>query len=247
MKAPALILATLALFASDAHERFSVTSWLADHIDGLIDTIGGYLGKDAERRRELDRKRARTVPKGAKPEVIIRRSGVTSSGDPYFADGIQYNGQRITMHDPPSRAIKVFGPAFRVHHSRHVWDDLGISMHIGHRRNSVTRDAYIASISIELNPPRAGAIADEASPSQNFRGYLSLDGSGIDHETRIWEIRALADRSGLEGAHPYIVCLQRQTVCEVQSYSSEHSGNVWFWTDSDHANGKIYSVTYTYE
>lgn len=250
MKAPALILAALVLFASDAHARPSATSWVVHQIDSLVDKIGGYLNRDAERRRELDRQRARIVPKGAQPEVIIRRTGIGASGDPYFADGILYNGQRITVNDPPSHAIKLFGPGFRVHHNYHVWDSLGISISTETRsdgRNNEPREVYIASISIKLNPPPSGGAADEAAPLQYFRGYLSLDGAGIDRRTKIWELRALADRSGLRGAHPYIICLQRQTVCEFMNHSSESRDNVWFWTDKDHANGKIYSVTYTYE
>lgn len=250
LNAPALILAALALFASDAHARPSATSWVVDHIDSLVDKIGGYLDKDAERRRELDKRRARIVPKGNQPEVIIRRTGIGASGDPSFADGILYNGQRITVTDPPSHAIKVFGPDFRVHQNHHVWDSLGISMSTETRsdgRNTKPREDYIASISIELNPPPSGQVAHEASPSQYFRGYLSLDGAGIDRMTKIWELRALADRSGLRGAHPYIICLERQTVCEFMNHSSESRDNVWFWTDKDHANGKIYSVTYRYE
>lgn len=114
-------------------------------------------------------------------------------------------------------------------------------------RNNEPKEYYIRSISIKPNPPPSGEASDEASPSQHFRGYLSLDGAGIDRKTKIWELRALADRSGLRGAHPYIICLQRQTVCEFMNHSSESRDNVWFWTDKDHANGKIYSVTYTYE
>lgn len=249
MKVPALIVAALVLFATPAHAGPSTTSWVVHHIDSVLDKLGGYLDDAAERRRELDRQRARIAPKGAKPEVIIRRTGIGSSGNPYFADGILYNGQRITTSDPPARAIEVFGPEFRVYENHRIWDKLGIAMYVetpSQFVNGKPKPYYIKSISIELNPPPPGEPASPVEPSHYFSGHLDLDGAGIDRKTKIWEVRALADRSGLAGGHPYIICMQSRTACEVPSLGDQRSDEVSFWTDKDHANGRIYYVTYSF-
>lgn len=220
-----------------------------DYMDSFIDKLNKYLDEKANERRKLDIARARIVPKGAKPDVIIRRTGI-SSRNPYFADGILYNGQRITITDPPSRAIEVFGADFRVYQSRHVWDELGITMYTETPTqflNNKPQPDYIQSISIELNPPPPGELVSPAEPAHYFSGYLELDGAGIDNETKIWEVRALVDRSGLAGGHPYIFCRQSETSCQVQTNGDERTDYVSFWTDKDDANGKIYSVTYRFE
>lgn len=247
-----LMLLTLALtcFANYAHAETSTTPSLVDYLDRLTDKFDNYLDERAVQRRQLERARARIVPKGAKPEVTIRRTGISSSKDPYFADGILYNGQSITITDPPSRAIEVLGPNFRIHQGHHIWDNLGISVNIDTPSQSFNNEPepdYIASITIELNPPPPGEPASPAEPAHYFSGYLDLDGASIDSETTIWEVRALVDRSGLAGGHPYIFCRQSETSCQVQTYGDERTDYVSFWTDKDHANGKIYSVTYSFE
>lgn len=216
----------------------------------LSEKLENYIDESLTRRRQLDATRARIVPKNSKPEVIIRRTGIGSSGNPYFADGILYNGQRITITDTPARAIEVFGPDFRVYQSHHIWDNLGISMYVDTPSqffNNKPKPDYIQSISIELNPPPPGEPISPTQPSHYFSGHLDLDGAGIDSKTKIWEVRALADRSGLSGGHPYIICIQSRTTCKIQAYGEERSDEVSFWTDKDHANGKIYSVTYAFE
>jgi hypothetical protein len=98
-----------------------------------------------------------------------------------------------------------------------------------------------------LNPPPPGEPASPAEPAHYFSGYLDLDGASIDSDTKIWEVRALVDRSGLAGGHPYIFCRQSETSCQVQTYGDDRTDYVSFWTDKDHANGKIYSLTYRFE
>ncbi|WP_146120508.1 MULTISPECIES: hypothetical protein [Pseudomonas] len=248
MKPSLLLSISLLAVMSAAHADIPLA--LNKFASQLSENFENYINESLTRRRQHDAARARIVPKGAKPEVIIRRTGIESSGNPYFADGILYNGQRITITDTPARAIEVFGPDFRVYQSRHIWDNLGISMHVAtpsQSFNNKPKPKYIKSISIDLNPPPPGEPISPTEPSHYFSGHLDLDGAGIDSKTKIWEVRALADRSGLSGGHPYIICIQSRTVCEVQSLGDERSDEVSFWTDKDHANGKIYSVTYMYE
>lgn len=250
MKLIFLVTVFLASPAFFAHAKEANPISPIKYVDSFFEELNNYFDEDANERRKLDIARARVVPKGAEPEVIIRRSGISSSTDPYFSDGILYNGQRITITDPPSRAIEVFGPDFRIYQNHHVWDNLGIRMYVStpsQTYNNKPKPDYIQSISIELNPPPPGKPVSPAEPSHYFSGYLDLDGAGIDSETKIWEVRALVDRSGLAGGHPYIFCKQSITICKIQTYGDERTDYVSFWTDKDHANGKIYSVTYRFE
>lgn len=259
MKTLSFIALLLTGFVNFAQAETSTTPSLGEHLNSLHKKFRNYLNEDAERRRNIDKAQARVVVPGAKPEIIIRRSGIGSNRYPYFADGILFNGQRITTGDLIPRAIELFGNDFRTRDSFYTWDSLGISVHTyipnavfeARTQNieSLLKDPKakrIRSISINLNPTPQGMPTSPSKPSHTFSGYLDLDGAGIDSDTKIWEVRALVDRTGLAGAAPYIICIEGRLICQVQSFGSERSDEVSFWTDKDHANGKIYSVTYSF-
>lgn len=216
---------------------------------GLGDKYRDYKDNAAEEERERARKRAHVVPKGAKPQVVIERRGITSDGDPYFTNGIRFNGKRIKNGAPLSRAVEVFGPNFRTYHGSHYWDQLGISVHMGvpaQAKSGKPRPEYIKFISIQLNSPSNGTTPPPSEPARSFSGYLSLDGAGIGRNSRLWEVNALADRKGLRGVHPYITCSKEQTLCQIESYGQELSDKVSFWTDEEHDWGTVYSLDYSF-
>lgn len=248
MKALYLIIAILGIYATTSFADAPLTSAAGEYVSEFWRKYGIWLNKTANERRQEARERARVVSKGATPVVSIRRTGIDPYGNPYFADGILFNGQRITINDPPSRALEVFGPKFRTYRSHYIWDHLGIELYTsapGYGPNPYTK--LIHTISIHLNPTTEGAIGKPIEPKQRFTGYLDLDEAGIDRDSKIWEVRALADRTGLAGAHVYITCNDKRPICKVPSFGKERSDKVFFWTDMDHDNGKIYSVNYTFK
>lgn len=248
MKAIQFIVAILGIHASTAFADNLLASSAKEHLLGLLHNFESWLDGRASERRQKDREHARVVPIGAKPEVSIRRSGIGSAKYPYFADGILFNGQRITIDDPPSRALEVFGYDFRTYQNHYIWDQLGIEMYTyapGYGPKPYTK--VIHTISIHLNPITEEGIRKPTKPKRGFTGYLDLDAAGINHDSKIWEIRALADRTGLAGANPYIICEVSRPICKIEHYGRERSDEVYFLTDIDHDNGKIYSVNYTFK
>lgn len=216
---------------------------------GLADKYRAYKDNAANEEREKARKRARIVPKGAKPVVMIERRGITSDKDPYFSNGIRFNGKHIKNGAPLSRAVEVLGPDFRTYHGTHYWDELGISVHTNaapQPKSGKPRAEYVKYISIHLNSPSHGTTPPPSEPSRSFSGYLSLDGAGIDKHSRLWEVDALANRKGLPATQPYITCSKEQTLCQIESYGKEHSDKVSFWTDEEHDWGTVYSLEYSF-
>lgn len=248
MKALHFMAAVLGVYTTTAFADAPPVSPAREYTRDLLHKFDSWLDRNANERRQKARERARIVPKGATPEVSIRRTGVEPRGYPYFADGILFNGQRITINDSPSRALEVFGSEFRTYNNHYIWDHLGIEMYTyapGYGPNPYTK--VIHTISIHLNTTSEGVITDRTEPKQSFKGYLELDGAGIDRDSKLWEVRALVDRSGLADAHAYITCNDKRPVCKVPSFGKERSDEVHFWTDMDHANGKIYSVNYSFK
>lgn len=249
MKLTYFIAAIFFLKVELAHAEDTFGSLAMDYFFKTIDIVAKPIDDRAEQRRQDARKRARIVPRGARPEIVIRRTGIGSFGDAYFADGILFNGQRITINDPPSRAIEVFGNDFRVHKGIHIWDKIGISMYTttpSQHRNGKPQNRYISTISIILNPTPEDMPNDPSNPSQFFSGYLELDGAGIDKNTKIWEVRALHDRTGLRPITPYLMCHRTLPFCDVEVRGKERSDRVSFYTDPDQENGKIYFLTYLF-
>lgn len=238
-----------------AHAEESKVPSLNEYMGEIVDKFDNYLDESADQRRQVDIKRARIVPKGAKPEIIIRRSGIGNSGNPYFSDGILFDGKRIQSNDSLSRAIEVFGHNFRTRKNVHIWDRLGVAIlsylpnHLlDTRTNEIEKLIHnpearkIKSIIITLNSRSSQELT---KPKYPFEGYLELDGAGIDNSTRIWEIRALTDRSDLTGAHPYIICNRERPSCKVDNLGEKRSDDVEFYTDEDQENGKIYAIVFS--
>ncbi|MDD1969304.1 hypothetical protein NPS29_28595 [Pseudomonas putida] len=192
----------------------------------LLQRTWGALNEKLDRKLnewgDIDRaeavKHARIVPRGAQPEIIIRRSGVNKYGDPVFAGGFSFNGKFFTPGDTLRKAIEIFGPEYhKTVDGDHEWRKLGIQVNSSWPGNKAfdpmgqEEDERIDAIYIRLNI-EAGF---PNIPQYLFSGHLELDEVGIDAKTTIRDIRALASRDGLEGAHGYVYCIRGRAVCEV--------------------------------
>lgn len=153
---------------------------------------------------------ARIVPRGASPEIVIQR------------DQISVNGKGLKLGESLDKWIKALptepvcdrgGPRVLCN-----WHTLGIQVLTDRQRNEVVVEVgiYVALESNEMwkyftRTPDGRPIEPPTDwkPKNAFKGYLELDGFGIDATTKFWEIRKSADpkrhlRCGLsECSHPH--------------------------------------------
>jgi hypothetical protein len=184
---------------------------------------------DAHRAREIPI--ARIVPRGAQPEIIMRRSSLDEFGNPRFLNGVSIDGQILKPGDTMQDAVNALGPNFR---GKWEWDNLGITMTSFIPQSRMTdrradhRDELIEAIHINLNKnPHPEALRQRPN-RKLFSGYLELDGVGIDSSTTIRDIRALANRDDLRGSHGYIYCIKEYSECHVGQVPASSGIEVYF-------------------
>lgn len=130
--------------------------------------------------------RPRQIPRGAKPEIIIK-------GTQIFIDG-----KNISIGLPIDiwkKTIPGHARCISLRKSiRCDWDVLGITV--------MTDGDMVDVFTLHFNKADWGPYAEELPdgtpirpsldhrPAQTFPGYFEFDGYGIDSKTRFWEIRA---------------------------------------------------------
>jgi hypothetical protein len=212
----AMLASALLLVCSLAHAGIS------EHLDRALQWSGNQLNRWGDEDREKARNQARSAPRGAEPQVLIRRSGVDEFGDPRFANGFTIAGQTLKSGDTLQRALDVLGPSSRKgYNGTQIWDALGITVqsewpHI-HDFNPADKreDQPITWVYLHLNASGSAVLDAGDTPAKLFSGYLELDQVGIDSKTTLKDIRTLADREGLRGAHAYLYCSQGRTDCYI--------------------------------
>jgi hypothetical protein len=212
----AMIASALLLICTLAHAGIS------EQLDRALQWSGNLLNRWGDEDREKARSQARSAPRGTEPQVLIHRSGVDEFGDPRFANGFTFAGQTLKPGDTLQRALDVLGPNSRKgYNGTRVWDALGITVqsewpHV-HEFNPTDKheDQPITWVYLHLNNSGPAVLDARDTPAMPFTGYLELDQAGIDDKTTLKDIRALADREGLQGAHAYLYCSQGQADCYV--------------------------------
>jgi hypothetical protein len=132
----------------------------------------------------------RIVPKGAKPEIIIKGTN------------IWIDGQLVAIGDPLDVWKKALPPGGRCESDKNgttcFWDRLGIALDAT-RQDFTKVDGFGIYMDVDLPPPwyrSYGATpgsSDSYLPRHSFRGYLELDGFGIDWQTKFWELEQSVD------------------------------------------------------
>lgn len=195
---------------------------ISERIDQAMQWTGDRLNRWGDEDRAQARGQARSAPRGAQPQVLIQRSGVDEFGDPRFANGFTFAGHVLKPGHSLQRAIDVLGPDSRQGlNGTRIWDSLGITVqsqwpHV-HDFNPADKveDQPITWVYLHLNNTGPAVLDIRDSPARPFPGYLELDQVGIDAMTTLKDIRTLADRTGLQGAHAYVYCSHGQTDCYV--------------------------------
>jgi hypothetical protein len=143
----------------------------------------------------------RVVPKGAKPEIIITYDGlITFDGKPL----------RLGEHIDKWRAVLPKDVVCRSNVAiRCYWDKLGLKIITDEKEAKV-----VMQIDIHINSERVEPwmLPDTPSyktkPNETFKGYLEIDGYGIDNDTRFSELRSGVDArraldcGSLDCSHP---------------------------------------------
>jgi hypothetical protein len=130
----------------------------------------------------------RIVPRGAKPEIIVK-------GDQLFIEG-----KHVAIGQPLEIWKQAIRGAPRCDDTLNLscdWDDLGLTL--------LTEGGVVKQIEVYFNLEPWGNFAERAPdgtpipptrdprPKHPFPGYFEWDGYAIDKNTRFWEIRASVD------------------------------------------------------
>jgi len=180
----------------------------------------------------------RVVPKGAKPEIIIKGTQIA------------YDGTELKIGDSFARWRAVLPPNSRCSDETRepvfcAWHSLALT--VGTDLSNRTRVTYFnLYLNIEPKDPAEALFTSnpDGSPAkplpdwshkQPFPGYLELDGFGIDSKTEFWEIRAQADR-------------KRNLRCGLRDCSHPHGGfsnsaNLYLRLNRNDEHGNVYEFS----
>lgn len=135
----------------------------------------------------------RQVKKGNTPEIILEKGKIFFNGKELkFGQSVE-NWKEIISGTP-----RCLGKGMTLC----IWDDFGLNVGTDHGSPQRVRffNLQMSISEIDRNIGRAnypdGRSAGEPPdlmPHQVFRGYLELDGFGIDAETKFWEIQSGAN------------------------------------------------------
>lgn len=144
----------------------------------------------------MDAGKPRIVPRGARPEIIIKDSKVT------------YNGRELVLGAGLKEWESVLGASFRIDENNLsavlVWDNFGFSVIVdknGEWKDRVVQiKIYLSQVVIDTHltnqsDGKPSPVLVAITPKKAFSGYLELDGFGIDAKTEFWEVRAAAKPS----------------------------------------------------
>lgn len=195
-------------------------------------------------------KRARVVPRGAKPELIIRRTGIDEYRQPVFNDGLRYNGKRLNQGDTVDKAIEVFGVDYIINKELdYEWVSKGITVISDNSdvRRGIKEGRGHETIEVvyfRLNMWKGWSSEDPDYPYSVFKGFIELDGAGIDNKTTVNDISALANREGLVGAHPYITCWGSRSSCQVGTFYGKTGIEINFILSKDrNLDGPMFGIS----
>lgn len=181
----------------------------------------------------------RIVPKGAKPEIVIKD------------DKIMFNGRLLQFGKPINEWKKIFMSKARCDSNKIatacVWDDIGIQAGTkpGGKRGAVTYltiflnkrpiDPYKGLVT--HNPDGTLITPDvDYAPKQAFSGYLELDGFGIDAKTEFWELLSTAN------PERRLTCGTRDCTHPTGSLGG-NSGVLYLTTNRNDEHGNIYEFS----
>ena len=178
-----------------------------------LDLLNELMQKGAEEAGVIkDYGKPRIVPKGGKPEIIIK-------GDQIFI-----NGKSVAISQPINEWKKVLPKTAVCRERVRVtckWESLGIEVSTQSISNTAIYD-FTIYFNLEPPDPYAGLVTHRPDgtpvapkkdyrPKHPFPGYFELDGYGIDAKTEFWEIRASVDP-------------ERELRCGVRDCSHPHGG-----------------------
>lgn len=205
-----------------------------------MDLVKELMRKAAEESGSVPRyENLRIVPRGAKPEIIIK------------GDKVIYNGKRLEFGKSIDEWKKYFPPQARCDSgplaTACVWDSIGIQA--GTTPGSKGRGVSYLTIFVNKRPVDAyeGLVTHSAdgtpikpdvdySPKKAFSGYLELDGFGIDAKTELWEL--------LSTANP-----ERRLTCGTRDCTHPsgtlggNSGVLYLTTNRNDEHGNIYEFS----
>ncbi len=212
----------------------------------LSQALDRQLDEWGEADRAEAKKTARSAPRGAQPEIIIRRTGLNKHGQPEFRDGFTFNGKRLNRGDTLGKAMEVLGPEHRKNaEGDYEWPELGIKVRSSWPSNvpyypERKLDEPIVYVFIQINK-----VKEDTRPAlKEFPVYLELDNVGVDARTKIADIRAMADRTDLRHAHRYIYCLIKSSKCHVGRLPASDGIKVHFSIDEEKdAQSQIYWIS----
>jgi hypothetical protein len=178
----------------------------------------------------------RVVQRGANPELIIHSSEIS------------FNGKPLKLGAHIDEWKKVFGASprsFPKHPTSYVWDDLGIEIVTEHEQvtkvvqltvylNQKPKDPYAGMVTVRPDGSPIMPLPD-FNPKNMFRGYFELDGAGIDRQTKVWEVNALAKRRNK------FYCMMSLNSCHAATEDNRYTLD--FSTDNRKGEGLIYVFT----
>jgi hypothetical protein len=204
-----------------------------------------YLKGLNELRKQFNEKeygKARIVPKGAKPEIILQD------------DTILFNGKPLVLGAPLQDWKDIFSAPHRCTKPGKIspiactWDELGIQI-----LTSSSNKDIVSQLTIYLNPrptdpfdPNSRSSSKrhlfpddkserlEVDSRQPFTGYLELDNFGIDAKTQFWEIRTNVKLKR------NLRCSSRE--CFPHGYFSEYA-NIYMALDQNSEKGRLFEFT----
>jgi hypothetical protein len=183
-----------------------------------------------------DNGKPRKVQRGASPEVVIQSSNIIFNGKP-LKFGTHIDEWKKVLGGSP-RTFQEYPTIF-------VWDDLGIQIVTANEQ--VTKVVQMAVYSNQKpKDPYAGMVTvwpdgspniptPDFNPKHIFTGYFELDGAGIDDQTKVWEVNALAKRQ--KKFH----CMASLLRCHAATEDGKNS--LVFFTDEKRQKGLIYFFT----
>jgi hypothetical protein len=187
-------------------------------------------------RKIVDSGKPRSVQRRAKPELIIRR-GV-----------IAFNGKRLKLGSSIAEWEKTLGKSSRLTEggsSINTWDELGIiTYRLPGRSDVVEADIFlnraprhpILDQREHVGPDgKTYSLGPDFRPTQMFPGYLELDGAGIDAQTKVWEVNALAKRKRK------FTCSMNLHSCHAATEDEQYTLD--FATDNMKDEGTIYRLS----
>lgn len=178
----------------------------------------------------------RVVPRGGKPEIILA------------GDGILFNGKRLKLGQSANQWDEIL-PGDRRCDNRDdpnacAWDELGILVGFSYSKpKKITfvtfylrlkmPDLYESAVTDlpDGTPLKKVALVE---PAQAYRGYIELDGYGIDNKTRLWEVFKKAD------VRRKIHCGLRECVSPSGAFGEKAS--IYFGLDEPSESGVINSI-----